>query len=374
MKITLKMILVGTFIAALLFQGCVASSSSPKITKSNAEKVFQSYMAKGKALSDQGNYPEALIAYDLALAIVPADSAAQEGKSEAQSALIRQAENYYQQGIKLEMRGRFKAAKQRYLAALRLWPEHKTAMEKLKMKHRPSQHPYIMHTIKQGESLSLISKRYYGSLKHYDVIARFNGIEDVTQIRVGQKIKVPRVKDLTFSTKVDLIQPVTVTEEIEDKQVEVETDQTDIYREQGIALFTQKEYHEAAFEFLKVHRAKPEDGEIKDYLSKCYFEQGNQMMGSSDYNSAKENYELALSYDPKCTLCSDRLTKTSNRIKEHHYRQGIEYFEQQQPEQAITEWQKVEVIDPAYKQVKSLIKRAQIIVDKLENIKKFKKK
>ena len=189
----------------------------------------------------------------------------------------------------------------------------------------------------------------------------------MTQIRIGQKIKIPRVQDLPFPADVDLVQPDVRDIASSGKAVEVE--QTEIYKDQGIALFEQKEYDEAAFEFLKVIRAKPDDATIKDYLFRCYLEQGNQMMDKQKYVNAQKKYELALTYEPDCTFCHDRILESSNRIKEYHYKQGITFFEQQQPEEAIVEWRKVEAIDPNFKQVKALIERAQIIVNKLEAIK-----
>ncbi len=44
------------------------------------------------------------------------------------------------------------------------------------------------YTIKAGDSLAKISKRFYGVQKDYSVIAEANGIEDPNKIQVGQEL------------------------------------------------------------------------------------------------------------------------------------------------------------------------------------------
>lgn len=53
------------------------------------------------------------------------------------------------------------------------------------------------HVVKKGESLSRISKKYYGVTSYWRELATFNEISNPDVIRVGQVIKVPnKVEDL----------------------------------------------------------------------------------------------------------------------------------------------------------------------------------
>ena len=54
---------------------------------------------------------------------------------------------------------------------------------------------YTVHQIQPGESLSKVAQIYYGDYQLFHVIARYNGIADPTSIKVGQKIKVPRLEN-----------------------------------------------------------------------------------------------------------------------------------------------------------------------------------
>ena len=47
------------------------------------------------------------------------------------------------------------------------------------------------YTIKSGDNLSTISKRFYANANKYPAIAKANGIDNPDHIRVGQQINLP---------------------------------------------------------------------------------------------------------------------------------------------------------------------------------------
>jgi nucleoid-associated protein YgaU len=49
------------------------------------------------------------------------------------------------------------------------------------------------YTIKAGDNLSHIAKRFYADANRYTAIAKANGISDPNQIRAGQEIKLPLI-------------------------------------------------------------------------------------------------------------------------------------------------------------------------------------
>lgn len=54
---------------------------------------------------------------------------------------------------------------------------------------------YVTYTVKRGDTLSLISKRFYGSIQRdaYMRIANFNGISNPDRIDVGQVLRIPNL-------------------------------------------------------------------------------------------------------------------------------------------------------------------------------------
>jgi nucleoid-associated protein YgaU len=49
----------------------------------------------------------------------------------------------------------------------------------------------LTYTVKSGDTLSKIAKRFYGDINDYKQIAAANGIDNPDLIKVGQEIKLP---------------------------------------------------------------------------------------------------------------------------------------------------------------------------------------
>lgn len=49
-----------------------------------------------------------------------------------------------------------------------------------------------VHIVDKGESLGIISKRFYGTANYADAIARFNNLSDPNRVKVGTRLVLPR--------------------------------------------------------------------------------------------------------------------------------------------------------------------------------------
>jgi hypothetical protein len=56
--------------------------------------------------------------------------------------------------------------------------------------------------------------------------------------------------------------------------------------------------------------------------------------------------------------------------KELHYNEGIAFFGQEDLKKAILSWEKVAAVDPDYKDVQQNLRKANLLNDRLERIKK----
>jgi tetratricopeptide (TPR) repeat protein len=227
---------------------------------------------------------------------------------------------------------------------------------------------YVLHTIGPGESLSALAKKYYGDFRQFALIAQYNHLQDATQIRLGQGIKVPRIDSLPFNVqdaKIVSIWRTDVQESDSDSEV---IDQVAVYLEQGKELFDQAQYEEAAFEFAKVLNSQPDHPQAKHYLSRAFYQMGEAAFQRQEYPSAKALFQQALEQALTCPKCVRYIRQCNLRIMEHHYNQGVTLFEKEQPKAAIVEWRKVQAINPNFKQVTTLIKRAEKILKNLEAI------
>jgi tetratricopeptide (TPR) repeat protein len=251
---------------------------------------------------------------------------------------------------------------------------------------------FITHTVQPGESLSKLAQVYYGDYKKFDLIAKFNDIEDITGVRVGQEIKIPEVDGVPFSAEIKAEQKIeatipkdlSVTTEIPEKEklaepkIEVGTvtveDQATNYRDLGMELYNGKNYKDAIIEFQKVLNVKPGDKVAINYLSLAYFEKGVNSFKKEDYTQAIKEFESSRQYNKDCEKCEAYIKKSEDTFKDVHYRKGLAYYREEKLADAIHEWELVYNMDPKYKDVDNNLIQARKLLERLEAIKRSKQK
>jgi tetratricopeptide (TPR) repeat protein len=257
---------------------------------------------------------------------------------------------------------------------------------------------FIIHTVKAEESLSGLAQLYYGDYRKFDLIAKFNDMEETDSLRIGQEIKIPEVEGVPFlATKkdkdikkilekieVEIPEIVPVAEEIPQKEPAIEPeiekdetseeDQAAAYRELGIELFNKKKYADAIIELEKALNANPADKVAKNNLSSAYFEQGVVLFDNQDYTQAIEAFETSRTYNSDCERCEPYIKKSEENFKDLHYRNGISFFWREKLAEAIEEWELVYEMDPDYEEVDKNIKRVRNLMERLEEIKQSQEK
>lgn len=436
--------------AVLAGIGCVASDPPRQARvpdlKPEEQQLVEEYIAKGRSFEEQMSYSSALEQYELALAVNPENETAARYKENVLLTLSKRAEEYYQQGLVLDDQGKYSAAREAYLKALQNWPDHAQARKKLLPEGITDENtPYITHTLTYGESVSKLGLIYYGDLKTYPVIGKFNNLEDVTRVQVGKELKIPVIPgtdlsglqqlqaDYLASRKAETAgmeklsgkqteplppesenspsdlpapeptasatpapeppetEPSSSDSDISDlpltpsgetdltasietavygeKKPDKDTVDSDMY-DQAMVLFNQKKYKQAIPLFEDLKKATPENDRFNRFLFDSHFQLGLIQFDSDEYLPAKASFESALSYDASCRMCPGYIEKCETTYKEKHYNLGIHYFGKEQLEKAIVEWKRVADLDPEFKDVSSNLKKAQLLQERLESIKK----
>ncbi len=420
-------------LSAMLAAGCV-SSSSKKADPLEVGLVEQ-HIARGDNLEKENRLSSALEQYELALTIEPENVSAVQHKKQVLSKLWSRAQDHFNRGVILDKQGKYDAARKEYLSALQNWPDHKQAKEKLTPGGVIEQTGgYITHILASGESVSKLGLIYYGDLKTYPVIGKFNNLADVTKVRIGQKLKIPVVegfslahlqqaqqtyvdsrkvkekiappppmmkgdtKEMEPSPQAPIVQPEpsgypspekevadevvdevvdevaketgTVVELPEEKMATKET--VPISYEPAIELFNKKEYAKAIPLFAATQMGDPEDESLRKYLFDSHFQLGLIQFKAEQFLLAKSSFESALGYDVFCEMCPGYIEKCESSYKEKHYNLGIHYFGKEQLKKAINEWKLVKKIDPDYKDLTPNLKKAELLYERLESIKQGK--
>jgi tetratricopeptide (TPR) repeat protein len=443
----IRVFILGVLIGVMI-GGCAGIKE--KLTGSQKEELVQTYIRSGQDYENKGDLVPALKQYKLALTVDPKNKEAIEKKDLLEKNMRILAEKHYQEGLNLRKKGKYKLARKEFLTTLELQPDHLEALRAIKPRAEIPAMKYIIHTIKPGESLSMVAKIYYGDYKKFPIIAKFNNMSDATRIEVGQKIKVPEIEGMPLLTKkqeietgkkyiihtikpgeslsmvaktyygdykkfpiiakfnnmsdatqIEVGQKIKVpeieempflaskheikTEEVKapesvlleeeekkDEGVEEEEpiDEVANYRSLGIEHFNNKEYPSAIVEFNKVLNANPDDESAREYLYSTHFQYGISLFEKEDYLAAKKNFETSLSYNKDCEKCQDYIKKSGEIYMETHYNRGLSYYGNQQLAEAVREWELVCAIDPKYKDVEKEIEKAKTLLERLESIKK----
>ena len=390
--------LICIVILLTMVSGCAEhfKKFSQKIAEYRKENLLQSYLQTGKEYEDKGNLAEAYKQYKLALTVSPKNQEAVKGIDRLEKELLKWAEKYYREGMKFYNQGKYRPARRKFLTALKFWPDHSRALKMLTPPKHVKYKKYIEHIIKPGESLSKIAMIYYGDYRKFSIIAEYNNIADATLTHVGQKIRVPEIEGVPFLTEKQEVKPEEaraaevkekeepvdkeVKEELEepvDEEVEEELEETvdevKIYRDQGVEFFNKMKYQEAITEFNKVINVDPDDATTVEYLARSHFQWAMGLFEKKDYLKAKKEFEVSLQYNKNCPTCREYIKKSEETYMEIHYKRGVAHFGKEQLVEAIMEWELVRAIDSNYKEVANNIKKAKILLKRLEEIKKSQK-
>ncbi len=163
-----------------------------------------------------------------------------------------------------------------------------------------------------------------------------------------------------------------VAEEVKE-ELEEPVNEAAIYKGQGIEFFNKKKYREAIGEFNKVINVEPDDATTVEYLARSHFQCAVALFEKKDYLKAKKEFETSLQYNENCPTCREYIKKSEETYMEIHYKRGIAHFGKEQLVEAIMEWELVRAIDSNYKEVANNIKKAKILLKRLEEIKKSQK-
>ena len=377
---------------AILITGCAVPVK--EVPRDRMTNLSQGYLQTGIHHEAAGDLVAALRDFKLALTVDPNNQEATIACNRLTTEIRSSAKRHYDTGLTLQRKGQYSLARKEFLTALRLYPDYQEARElltsKRQMRIKVKIKGHVIHKIKPGESLSKLAVFYYGDSRKFSIIAKYNNLSDVAALSVGQELKIPEIRgmELVDSQKDTKKKPVTTDSDSwdwekdlaaaegkgpsEGNEVALEKDEEEqvaIYRDLGVEFFNDKKYREASIEFNKVLSSNPDDSVVLDYLYKCYFLQAVALYEQKEYLEARDQFKVTLKYKNDCQQCHKYMNKCEDSYKKLHYKQGMQFYNNERLNEAIGEWELVKKEDPNYKRVNYLINKAQTILNKLNELK-----
>ena len=182
----------------------------------------------------------------------------------------------------------------------------------------------IPYTVKKGETLAIISERFYGDIKKYTLIASYNFISDPKALEPGQRLIIP-VSDLEIiedkkpkekkvvEAKKDL---TAKTPEKAPPKTEVVSAEGQKILKKGIDNYFKGGYDEAISEInMAIEKGLPQNEDmLKAYRFLAYTH-----VARDEKDEAKKAFTKALAIDPKMELdpvyVSPKIIEVFNEVK-----------------------------------------------------------
>ena len=317
---------------ALLLSLCLLSScvSQQAAKKPEEPTLSEQYIMNGESYEAQGLLQNALEQYELALTVDANNLSALDHKKKVEAALYEIARQHYEKGLAFDEQGRYDLARKQYLSALQNWPDFIEAKEKLSPGGVPlDSDNYILHTLREGQSVSKLSQIYYGDLKYYPIIGKFNNMADVTRVRAGEKLKIPGLYGLT----------------VKDLKKKHDTYMHDIYMKEGPEMLEEKA---DSLQPEVVEPAKPvtppqelDTPDVPDNIAQPP-ELPDLVKPSDVAGIPASPKELEV---PE-SVPAEEITSVPPVEKNTDYDQAIAFFQQKKYGQAIPFFKKAEAADP----------------------------
>lgn len=141
-------------------------------------------------------------------------------------------------------------------------------------------------------------------------------------------------------------------------------------RKEGETLFQKNQFDKAIATLERAVELNPEDTAAMDLLFQTFFKKALILYNQQDYLTAKTGFEKAAAIKPDSSECKLYIESSMQMYKELHYNEGIVFFGQEELKKAIMSWEKVASVDPDYKDVRQNLRKANLLNDRLERIKK----
>jgi tetratricopeptide (TPR) repeat protein len=245
-------------------------------------------------------------------------------------------------------------------------------------------------TVMTGESLSTLAQTFLGDALKFYALARYNGIENPSQVSVGQSIKIPQTP-ATLAARDARARGETA------KPAEAaEADAEPAAPEPAVPAGPIKAAPKGMMEKIRAMAAGGDvEGAVKEieanklgaglapadatFVADTYLASAKSLMGSNPTmagtraqragdlylrmgdkpDKALEAAQLAASATPGNPRTQKLLTSAKTAAADRYYRNGLSAFRKQELDQAIAQWDRVLEIDPNHENAK--LQRAQAI-------------
>lgn len=344
-----------------------AYTTAGKVTK-------EDYLSKSAALKAEGQLQQALLALRVAAVLDPKDKRLPKEIKALEADIAETANAYYRKGVSYYNKGDASAARQAFLVAVRIDPDHKKARHYLKMlMNRTDQMVYI---VKPGDALIKIAKSAYNDATKAYIIAYFNGLDPQRPLYVGDMLLLPKLAPSQILPRRDIETLVQAAESalarqqykrvlaISDKIESLSPGHAQVVRlndaayfGEGMALMDKQAYLEALERFKQVSaNYKGRNQAIAQAREKIIKQAGKEKLHLAESAFKKGDYPATINICDEILAQEPANQKARTLFNAAHYALGKQYIEEGKMAKAIDT---LKVLDINYQDTAQLLTQAQ---------------
>ncbi len=332
-------------------------SLSPVAPGDFTRTFVEKYRARGLEYEQKKDWPQALRSWEIVLAFLPADGAAQKKVEELRQQTTALSNQHFRNGVALFQKNSLIPARKEFLAALYYQPGHKEALQYLKEKIPGEE--YTVYEVKKGETLKEIARKKYGDPQKEFVIAYFNDLPPNARPAPKTVLKLPLLDLLKVKEKID-------SEEEYPEAPERPSTNLEELLAAAQGHLTARRYKESIAAAEKILEADPKNKEARGLISLACYHNGKDLIQTKKFPEALAALNRV---DPGYKDIKESILYVKKQLSEAHYLQGVKFYTDQELEKAIREWETTLAYDPGHSKARRDIENARGLLQRLKDIK-----
>ena len=314
------------------------------------------YRSKARENEKGGDLPKALQAWEIVKNFIPADEEAEKKIAQLQEQISAAADQHFQKGLAFFQSRSYALARNEFLCALYLRPDHGEAIHYLKQEMAGED--IFSYEVKKGDTIKKVARKFYKDPRKDFLIAYFNGLKVDSRLEPPLILRMPIVDSPLPERK------STPAKKAADLKPEMAIEIKEILGKARGA-YQVKNYLESAALTAKILEYDPANRECRGLRNASFYQLGKKFSQEKKYQEALEAFHHV---DSGYKDVSTQLAQNRKHVAEVHYLKGVKFFIEEKIEGAIQEWQTTLALEPKHPKAKKDIENARNLLKKLEKV------
>jgi tetratricopeptide (TPR) repeat protein len=301
----------------------VALSACATIPSQPFQEAIRRNQDDASQLERAGHLRESLERWKIIMAIDPQYPGASQKKTEIEAKIKEQSNRHIAAGKELLQRREKQGAQRELLAALRLDPLNREALEQLyQSEQQLGEQTAFARPLRKGGVGAKSQPGQSGD-------AKSPPLEEAEEEETGEEVSLAEAADL----------------------------------------FRRGDYLAAIDAFSRVLAQQPGLREAVEYQKLAYYNQGVAYIAKENYAEALKMFERLRRIQPDFKRLSHYMQTAREKLADQHYLAGIRHFKEQKLKEAIEEWDQALALNPKLESARRSQERARRLLKSLQEIK-----